>query len=101
MSVWCRAPQEHLVVNELLGRSWGNDGTEGLYDMAGCREVEVGTAEGENVRWSFTEELAATALTPPRSWDQAGDTGMALPPEARQDLATAAELERLWLRPGR
>ena len=101
LSVWCRAPQEHLVVNELLGRSWGNDGTEGLYDLAGCREVEVDTAEGENVRWSFTEELAATALTPPRSWEQVSDTGMALPPEARQDLATAAELERLWPRPGR
>ena len=59
-------------------------------------EVAVDTGGGENVRWSFTEELAATALTPPRSWEQVSDTGMALPPEARRDLATAAELERLW-----
>ncbi len=85
-SVWCRAPQEHLVVNELLGRSWGNDGTDGIYGMAGCSEVEVDTGGEENVRWSFTEELAATALTPPRSWEQVSDTGMALPPEARRDL---------------
>ena len=84
------------MVNELLGMSWGNDGTDGLYDMAGCSEVEVNTGQEEDVRWSFTEALAATALTPPRSWEQVSDTGMALPPEARRDLATAAEQERLW-----
>ena len=36
LSVWCRAPQESLVVNELLGTSWGNDGTNGNYGMADC-----------------------------------------------------------------
>ena len=100
LSVWCRAPQENLVVNELLGTSWGNDGTNGIYGMAGCREVEVDTA-GEDLQWWFTQDLAATALTPPRSWEQATGADRALPAEARQDLATAAELERLWSRPGR
>ena len=101
LSVWCRAPQENLVVNELLGTSWGNDGTNGIYGMAGCREVEVDTGGGEDLQWWFTQDLAATALTPPRSWEQATGADRALPAEARQDLATAAELERLWSRPGR
>ena len=101
LSVWCRAPQENLVVNELLGTSWGNDGTNGIYGMAGCREVEVDTGGGEDLQWWFTQDPAATALTPPRSWEQATGADRALPAEARQDLATAAELERLWSRPGR
>ena len=101
LSVWCRAPQENLVVNELLGTSWGNDGTNGNYGMAGCNEVEVDTGGEEDLQWWFTQELAATALTPPRSWEQVIDAGGALPTEARQDLATAAELERLWSPPGR
>ncbi len=100
LSVWCRAPQENLVVNELLGTSWGNDGTSGIYGMAGCREVEVDT-EGQDLQWWFTQDLAATALTPPRSWEEVSGGGSALPAEARQDLATATELERLWSRPGR
>ena len=101
LSVWCRGPQENLVVNELLGTSWGNDGTNGIYGMAGCREVEVDTGGGEDLQWWFTQDLAATALTPPRSWEQATGADRVLPAEARQDLATAAELERLWSRPGR
>ena len=101
LSVWCREPQENLVVNELLGWSWGNDGTNGIYGMAGCREVEVDTGGGEDLQWWFTQDLAATALTPPRSWEQATGADRALPAEARQDLATAVELERLWSRPGR
>ena len=101
LSVWCRAPQENLVVNELLGTSWGNDGTNGIYGMAGCREVEVDTGGGEDLQWWFTQDLAATALTPPRSWEQVSGAGRALPAEALQDLATATELERLWSRPGR
>ena len=100
LSVWCRAPQQSLVVNELLGTSWGNDGTNGIYAMAGCREVEVDTG-GQDLQWWFTQELAATALTPPRSWEQVTGVGGALPAEALQDLATAAELEGLWRRPGR
>ena len=100
LSVWCRAPQEHLVVNELLGTSWGNDGTNGIYGLADCSEVEVDTG-GQDLQWWFTQDLAATALTPPRSWEQATGADRALPAEARQDLATAAELERLWSRPGR
>ena len=98
LSVWCRAPRENLVVNELLGRSWGNDGTNGVYGMAGCREVEVATGEGEDVQWWFTPELAATALTPPRSWEHVTGAGSTLGAEALDDLATAAELERLWPR---
>ena len=101
LSVWCRAPQESLVVNELLGTSWGNDGTNGIYGMAGCGEVEVDTAGGEDLHWWFTQETAATALTPPRSWEQTTGAGRAVPAEARQDLATAVELERLWPRHGR
>ena len=99
LSVRCRAPQEQLVVNELLGRSWANDGTNGIYGMAGCSEVEVGTGSAEDVQWSFTEEMEATAVWPPRSWEQATGAGGALPPEAHEDLDAAAELERLWRRP--
>ena len=29
--VRCRAPQQSVVVNELLGTSWGNNGTNGIY----------------------------------------------------------------------
>ena len=100
LSVWCRARQESLVVNELLGTSWGNDGTTGIYGMAGCHEVEVDTG-GQDVQWWFTQELAATALTPPRSWEHVTGAGDAMPVEARQDLAAAAEFERLWSRPAR
>ena len=100
LSVWCRAPQENLVVNELLGTSWGNDGTSGIYGMAGCREVEVDT-EGEDLQWWFGQELAATALTPPRSWERVTGADSALPAEALQDLAAAAELEQRWRRPDR
>ena len=89
------------MVNELLGTSWGNDGTNGIYGMAGCREVEVDTGGGEDLQWWFTQDLAATALTPPRSWEKVSGGGRALSAEARQDLATAVELERLWSRPGR
>ena len=100
LSVWCRAPQEYLAVNELLGTSWGNDGTNGNYGMAGCREVEV-DAGAEDLQWWFAPEPAATALTPPRSWERVTGEGSALVAEALQDLAAAAELERDWGRPGR
>ena len=66
--------------------------------MTGCREVAVDTG-AEDLQWWFTEELATTALTPARSWERV--TGAGLGAEALQDLATAAELERLWSRPGR
>ena len=97
-SVRCRAPREQLVVNELLGTSWGNDGTHGNYGMAGCSEVEVDTGS-EDVQWSFTQELDATALWPRRSWEPAAGAGDALPPGARRDLDAAVRLERLWPRP--
>ena len=89
------------MVNELLGTSWGNDGTNGIYGMAGCHEVEVDTGGGEDLQWWFTQELAATALTPPRSWEHATGSGRVLPAEALQDLATAADLEQFWPQPGR
>ena len=100
LSVWCRSPQERLVVNELLGTSWGNDGTYGVYGMAGCRVVEVDT-DGQDLQWWFTQELDATALTPPRLWERVTEADSALPVEARQDLATAVEQERLWPPPRR
>ena len=92
--VRCRAPQERVVVNELLGRSWGNSGTNGIYGMAGCREVEVDTGE-QDLQWWFTQELAATASMPPRSWERVTGAGSALPAQALQDLAGAVDLERL------
>ena len=92
--VRCRAPQQRVVVNELLGRSWGNSGTNGIYGMAGCREVEVDTG-GQDLQWWFTQELAATALMPPQSWEQVTGAGGALPAQALQDLAGAVDLERL------
>ena len=65
--------------------------------MAGCREVEVHTGEeGEDLQWWFTQELDATALTPPRSWEHVTGAGSALPAEALDDLATAAGLEGRW-----
>ena len=93
--VRCRAPQERVVVNELLGTSWGNTGTNGIYGMAGCREVEVDTG-GQDLQWWFTQELAATASMPPQSWEQVTGAGGALPAQALQDLAAAVDLERLW-----
>ena len=92
--VRCRAPQERVVVNELLGTSWGNTGTNGIYGMAGCREVEVDTG-GQDLQWWFTQELAATASMPPQSWEQVTGAGGALPALALQDLAAAVDLERL------
>ena len=55
--------------------------------------------EGQDLQWWFTQELAATALTPLRSWEHVTGADSALPAEALQDLATAAEVERLWRRP--
>ena len=93
--VRCRAPQERVVVNELLGTSWGNTGTNGIYGMAGCLEVEVDTG-GQDLQWWFTQELAATASMPPQSWEQVTGAGGVLPAQALQDLAGAVDLERLW-----
>ena len=93
--VRCRAPQERVVVNELLGASWGNTGTNGIYGMAGCREVEVDTG-GQDLQWWFTQELTATASMPPQSWEQVTGAGGALSTQALQDLARAVDLERLW-----
>ena len=96
--VRCRAPQQRVVVNELLGTSWGNTGTNGIYGMAGCREVEVDTGgqDGQDLQWWFTQELAATASMPPQSWEQVTGAGGTLPARALQDLAAAVDLERLW-----
>ena len=93
--VRCLAPQQSVVVNELLGTSWGNNGTNGIYGMAGCREVEVDTG-GRDLQWWFTQELAATALMPPQSWEWVTGAGSALPAQALQDLAAAVDLERFW-----
>ena len=75
-----------MLYYELLGASWGNDGTNGIYGMAGCSQVEVDTGAAGDVQWGFTQEPAATALWPPRSWQQVTGAGGALPLEAREDL---------------
>ncbi len=89
--VWCRVPRTSLVVNELIGSSWGNNGTEGVYRMANCTEVEVKT--DSNARWWFTEE-GGTAISPPRSWTDVTGAGGNLSAEALAALATAVETER-------
>ena len=49
-AVWCDTPEgERLVVNELLGTAWENDGASGLHDLAGCGRVRVNTG-GRSVR---------------------------------------------------
>ena len=90
--VWCRNPSTSLVVNELIGRAWGNSGTIGIYRMANCQEVEVRT-EGD-VQWSFSQEESLTAFTPMRSWANITGAGGELSADALADLATATEAER-------
>lgn len=94
--VWCRSPSEDLIVNELVGSTWDNDGTEGVYRMADCREVEVNTGSG--VSWQFSQEGGATAFAPARSWAHTTGAGDELSTEALTDLATASDLERAWPR---
>ena len=97
-SVRCRAPHESLIVNELVGTAWGNDGTNGLYPMDGCRDVEV-DAGVDALQWWFVDEPGGTALSPSRSWERMTGAGGQLPADALQDLAAATELERRWRRP--
>lgn len=94
--VWCRSPSEDLIVNELVGSTWDNDGTEGVYRMADCQEVEVNTGPG--VSWQFSQDGGATAFTPARSWAHTTGAGDELSTEALTDLATASDLERAWPR---
>ena len=51
------------------------------------------TCTGEDLQWWFTQDLAATALTPPRSWEQATGADRALPAEALQDRRTAGSCQ--------
>ena len=86
--VWCRSPSTDLIVNELIGTGWGNDGTVGICRMANCTEVEVDTEQ--TASWTFTQE-GGTALTPTRL----GITGsMNLSAAARPALVRAVEAER-------
>ena len=91
--MWCRNPSTSLVVNELIGRGWGNSGTIGIYRMANCKEVEV-TTEGD-VQWSFSQEESLTAFTPVRSWANVTGAGGELSADALAALARATEAERL------
>ena len=90
--VWCRAPEQDLIVNELVGDAWDNDGTTGVYRMSQCSEVEVDTEQ--DVRWEFKEEGARTAFTPVRSWANVSGAGVGLSVEALAALAKAAEIEQ-------
>ena len=86
--VWCRSPSTDLIVNELIGTAWGNDGTVGIYRMANCTEVNT----EQTASWTFTQE-GGTALTPTRTW--LGITGaMNLSAAARPALVRAVEVER-------
>ena len=89
--VWCRAPANALIVNELIGIGFGNEGTVGVYRMAQCTDVEVDTEQ--NASWTFTQE-GGTAFTPKRSWMGVTGAGGDMPIEALAALATAVELER-------
>ena len=91
--VWCRAPSQDLIVNELIGSGFGNTGTEGVYRMANCTDVEVDTEQ--NAQWWFTQE-SGTAFTPPRSWTNATGAGADLSIDALVALAKAAETERAF-----
>ena len=89
--VWCAAPERDLIVNELIGSGWDNNGTVGVYRMAQCSEVEVDT--DQNASWTFTQD-GGTALTPERSWTAVTGAGGGLPVAALANLATASETER-------
>ena len=90
--VWCRAPEQSLIVNEIIGSAYGNDGTTGVYRMHRCSEVEVRHSMG--VSWEFRQEGALTAFTPTRTWADVTGVGMGLSAEALALLATAVEIER-------
>lgn len=98
LSVRWTAPYERLVVNELLGASWNNDGINALYDLGGCREVNVDTGSHEDVEWRFLEEPALTALWPRRAWspEPGGVLSRVLSSAAREDLDAVMALEHLW-----
>ena len=90
--VWCHAPRRDLIVNELIGTSWGNDGTVGVYRMEQCSEIDVTT--DQTTTWQFSQEGGQTAFTPPRSWTAVTGSGSDLSAEALAALATATEVER-------
>ena len=89
--VWCRTPSNSLVVNELIGSRWDNNGTEGVYRMANCTEVEVST--DQNAQWWLSQE-SGTAFTPPRSWTSVTGTEGDLSVDALAALAKAIDIER-------
>lgn len=93
--VRCTAPRRSLIVNELIGSSFGNDGTTGVYRMANCTDVEVDTEQAAS--WEFRQDGARTAFTPARSWEGVTGAGANLPVEALASLATAVEVERMAL----
>ena len=52
--VWCRGPgRDDLIVNEIVGTSFGNAGTSGIYLMPSCGTVQIEYSQG--VSWFFEE----------------------------------------------
>ena len=96
-AVWCGRPAPRLVVNELLGRSWGNAGSHGLRDFAGCRELEVSQPTGQ-VPWWFVQEPARVAPMPARRWSAPGSLPAGTGLRRQNDWAAAGELERSFSR---
>ncbi len=98
--VYCRSMPElgsgspkTPIVNEVLGSGVGNDGSEGIYQMANCPEIELVTVP-QNVRWWISQESGSTAYTPSRSWANVTGAGGGLSAEALAALARATEVER-------
>ena len=85
--VRCRAPQQRVIVNELLGASWGNTGTNGIYEMAGCREVEVDTGGQNLTRRSRNQSRLAKVFVilskTSRVRDYSGGSRRSRPPRSR------------------
>lgn len=96
--VWCEGPggSRALIVNEIVGTLFDNNGTDGVYRMRTrsepCTKVEVQHSVG--VRWSFRQLDAATAYSPPRYWSHVTGAGSGWDAEALQHLAIAVEEER-------
>ena len=90
--VECVSPRHSLVVNELIGSSFGNDGTTGIYRMEECAEVEVDTEQ--TASWEFRQEGGRTAFSPIRSWTGVTGVGLDWSAKALASLATAVETER-------
>ena len=83
------------IVNELVGSSYGNQGTDGIYGVANCLGPHFWVRTGDSqVEWTLTEDRAQTAISPPRTWEGVTGAGGNLSVEALADLAVVVETER-------